>query len=113
MVVWLLLMALNQLNITEVALTDENQLFRDCVEELERQVTILFGKKTNSILPLQKIRNISLEITWDPVQENPHKPDFVNESTKRSDLEAPLELDPFEIQPVVNQKTTTTKNPTG
>ena len=37
-VVWSLLMALNQLNIHEEALTDENQLLRDRVEELERQV---------------------------------------------------------------------------
>ena len=37
-------MALNWLNITEAALTDENQLLRDRVEELERQVAILRGK---------------------------------------------------------------------
>lgn len=90
-------MALNWLNITEEALTDENQLLCDCVEELERQVTILTGKKTNSIVPLQKIWSISLEITGDPVQENPHKLHSVNESTKRSDLEAPQELELFAI----------------
>ena len=101
-------MALNRLNITEAALTDENQLLCDHVEELERQVTVLIGKKPNPIIPVQKIRNISLEITRDPVQENPHKLDFVNESTKRLDLEAPLGLDPFEIHPVVTQKKKTT-----
>jgi len=37
-------MALNQLNITEAALTDENQLLCDHVEELESQVTVLIGK---------------------------------------------------------------------
>ena len=109
MVVWLLLMALNQLNITEEALTDENQLLRDHVEELERQVAVLRGKKPNPIIPVQKIRNNCLEITGGPIQDNPHELDSVNESTKKSDLEAPLELDPFEIQPVVTQKTTTTK----
>ena len=79
---WPLLMALNQLNITEAALTDENQLLHDRVEELERQVAISRGKKPNPIIPLQKIQNISLEITGDPVQENPHELDSVNESTK-------------------------------
>ena len=54
MVVWLLLMALNQLNITEAALTDENQLLHDRVEELERQVAILRGKKPNPIILVQK-----------------------------------------------------------
>ena len=98
-------MALNRLNITEEALTDENQLLRDRVEELERQVAILRGKKPNPIIPVQKIRNISLEITGDPIQDNPHELDSENESTKKSDLEAPLELDPFEIRPVVTQKT--------
>ena len=39
-------MALNRLNITEGVLTDENQLLRDRVEELERQVAILRGEKT-------------------------------------------------------------------
>ena len=43
-------------------------------------------------------------------EENPHELDSVNESTKRSDLEARLELDPFEILPVVTQTTTTTTN---
>ena len=103
-------MALNWLNITEAALTDENQLLCDHVEELERQVAVLRGKKPNPIIPVQKIQNISLEITGDPVQENPHELDSVNESTKRSDLEARLELDPFEILPVVTQTTTTTTN---
>ena len=98
-------MALNRLNITEAALTDENQLLCDHVEELERQVTVLIWKKPNPIIPVQKIQNISLEITGDPVQENPHELDSVNGSTKKLDLEAPLELDPFEIQPVVTQKT--------
>ena len=59
-------MALNRLNITEAALTAasiENQLLCDRVEELERQVAILRGKKPNPIIPVQKIRNISLEIT--------------------------------------------------
>ena len=98
-------MALNWLNITEAALTDENQLLHDRVEELERQVAISRGKKPNPIIPVQKIQNISLEITGDPVQENPHELDSVNESTKKSDLEAPLELDPSEIRPVVTQKT--------
>lgn len=59
MVAWPLLMALNRLNVTEEALTDESQLLRDRVEELQRQVTILTGKKPNPIIPLQKIRNIS------------------------------------------------------
>ena len=68
-------MALNQLNITEEALATENQLLRDHVEKLERQVTILMGKKPNSIIPLQKIRNVSLEVTVNPVQGNPHKMD--------------------------------------
>ena len=90
-------MALNQLNITEAALTDENQLLHDRVEELERQVAISRGKKPNPIIPLQKIQNISLEITGDPVQENPHELDSAHESTKKSDLEALLEPDPFEI----------------
>ena len=63
MVVWPLLMALNWLNITEAALTDENQLLCDRVEGLERLVAILRGKKPNPIIPLQKIQNISLEIT--------------------------------------------------
>ena len=98
-------MALNWLNITEAALTDENQLLRDRVEELERQVAILRGKKPNPIILVQKIRNISLEMTGDPIQENPHELDSENESTKKLDLEAPLELDPFEIRPVVTQKT--------
>ena len=97
MVVWPLLMSLKRLNITEEALTDENQLLHGHVEELERQVAILTGKKTNPIIPLQKLQNTSLEITGDPVQENPYKLDSVNESTKKSDCEAPLELDPFEI----------------
>ena len=52
-------MALNRLNVTEEALTDESQLLRDRVEELQRQVTILTGKKPHPIIPLQKIRNIS------------------------------------------------------
>jgi len=43
MVAWPLPMALNLLNITEAALTDENQLSCDRVEELERQVAILRG----------------------------------------------------------------------
>jgi len=63
------------------------------------------GKNPNPIIPVQKIRNISLEITGDPIQDNPHELDSENESTKKSDLEAPLELDPFEIWPVVTQKT--------
>lgn len=100
-------MALNQLNITEPALTDENQLLCDCVEKLERQVAILTGRKNHLIIPLHKILNISLNVTGDPVQGNPHKMDSVNEGTKRSDLEAPLELDPFEIQLVVTEKKTT------
>ena len=103
-------MALNWLNITEAALTDENQLLRDRVEELERQVAILRGKKPNPIILVQKIRNISLEITGDPIQESPHELDSENESTKKSDLEAPLELDPFEIRPVVTQKTKKTQD---
>ncbi len=63
MVLWPLLMALNWLNITEAALTDENQLLCDRVEGLERLVAVLRGKKPNPIIPLQKIWNISLEIT--------------------------------------------------
>lgn len=109
-VAWPPLMALNRLNITEGVLTDENQLLRDRVEELERQVAILRGKKPNPIIPVQKIRNISLEITGDPMQESPHELDSENESTKKSDLEAPLELDPFEIRPVVTQKTKETQD---
>lgn len=45
------------------------------VEKLERQVEILMGKKPNPIIPLWKIRNISLEITGDSVQGNLHKID--------------------------------------
>ena len=77
-------MALNQLNVTKAALTDEDQLLRDRMEELERQVAILRGEKPNPIIPVQKIQNLSLEITGDPVQENPHELDSVNESTKKS-----------------------------
>ena len=71
-------MALNRLNITEEILTDENQLLRDHVEELEKQVAILRGKKLNPVIPVQKIRNISLEITGDPIQDNPHELDSEN-----------------------------------
>jgi len=70
----------------------------------------LRGEKPNPIIPVQKIQNLSLEITGDPVQENPHELDSVNGSTKKLDLEAPLELDPFEIQPVVTQKTKKTQD---
>ena len=106
-------MALNHLNIIEAALTDENQLSCDRVEELERQVAILGGEKPNPIIPVQKIQNISLEITGDPIHDNPYELDSENEGTKKSDLEAPLELDPFEIRPVVTQKKTQKKRRTG
>lgn len=77
-------------------------IVRPCWENV-RQVTILMGKKANPVIPLQKILNISLEVTGDPVQGNPHKIVSVNEDTKRSDFEVPLNLDPCKIWLVATQ----------
>lgn len=97
-------MALNQLNVSEEALADENQLLYDWVEKLERQITVLIGKKMNLVIPLQKVWNISSERTRDAEQGNAHKIDSINEGTKKLDLETFCGLDPFEIHSIMMQK---------
>ncbi|XP_021238701.1 uncharacterized protein LOC110391220 [Numida meleagris] len=95
-------MALNRAELSNNTLENENQLLRDRIEKLEQELGLLTGKKSSLTFPLKKIRNIALENTQgsEPV-------DLGNPTGKisRSDLEAPLEVDPFEIRPVVTQKT--------
>lgn len=101
-VAWPLLNTLNRAEMRNNTLENENQLLRDWIEKLEQQLGILTGKKSNLTFPVKQVRNITSDDT-----QALKSMDLVDleDKASRSDLEAPPEIDPFEIHTIITQKT--------
>ena len=99
---WPLLNALNQAEIRNNTLENENQLLRNHIEKLEKELGILTGKKPILHFPIGQICNVSIDN-----DQTPESTDCVEQENKNSkfDLEAPIVTDPLEVRPVITQKT--------
>ena len=98
---WPLLNTLNQAELSNNTSENENQLLQDHTEKLE-QLGTLTGDKSSLIFPIKQLHNITLKNI-----QAPKSMDLDNSENKasRSDLEAPSDMDPFEICPIITEKT--------
>ena len=99
-VAWPLLDALNKADKENTKLMNENCLLKDRIRKLEEDISVLTGKKSD--LPVSQIRTLS--ISDEQGLETTELPEQGKKNSK-SNLEAPSEVDPLQLRPIISQKT--------